>query len=304
MAVHGWLILDKPAGMTSTRAGSLVKRLLKTKKLGHAGTLDPFATGVLPLALGEATKTIPYVVADEKAYRFQITWGEERTTEDIEGDVMRVHGHRPEAGAIAGVLPQFLGSIMQQPPIYSALKIKGECAYALARRGEDVVLAQRLVHIHSLALISIDNKDQATFEVTCGPGTYVRSLGRDIARLLGTFGYLSQLRRLKVGKFDETTVISMENFEKISHNSKGQSVILSIGAVLDDIPAVPVSESDMLRIQRGQDISTSQMWDNGQTMALWYGNDVIALGVFSQIPNLHPPYTGLIHPQRVLNYNH
>lgn len=290
--VNGWIILDKPAGMTSTRAGSLVKRHLKVKKLGHAGTLDPFATGVLPLALGEATKTMPYVVDGSKAYQFEITWGEARSTEDIEGEVTETSPVRPSLEEIEHALPQFIGTIDQVPPIYSALKIGGMRACDLARQGQEVVMKKRQVTITDLKVIRHDSPDKTTFEVSCGAGTYVRSLGRDLAKTLGTCGHLSTLRRIKVGKFTLDWLISLDNFLDMSHNSIVESVILPIRAVLDDIPAVPVSETDLMRIRHGNAIECIVSFTNETQVVLKSGDEVIALAIYRDEK---------LHPHRVFN---
>ena len=227
-ALNGWVVLDKPAGMTSTKIGSLIKRLLGVKKIGHAGTLDPFATGVLPLAIGEATKTMPYVVGTQKKYEFQITWGTQTDTQDREGQIVATSPIRPSVENIEKALSHFTGFIDQIPPCYSALKIKGQRAYELARRGVSFSLEKRTIHVEKLKLLSIDTPHQATFEVTCGPGTYVRTLGQDMSHFLGTVGHLSQLRRTQVGKFTDKTIITLEKFQEIVHNSKRESVLLSI----------------------------------------------------------------------------
>ena len=292
-ALNGWIILDKPKGMTSTKVGSLVKRILGVKKIGHAGTLDPFATGVLPLAIGEATKTMPYVMGTQKKYQFQITWGEETDTQDLEGTITAASSHRPTKADIESILPRFTGFVDQIPPDYSAVKVKGERAYTLARQGQSLCLPKRTVSIEKIALLSMDSPQHATFEVTCGPGTYVRSLGQDMARSLGTVGHLSQLRRTKVGKFTEKTIISLEKFEEIVHNSNRQSVLVSIGAVLDDIPAVSVSQDSKKRIYQGQPISGGHPLEDGAMVTVLFDSIVIAIGFYKQ---------GLIYPKRVFNY--
>src|SRR6202142_4366411 len=193
--VHGWLVLDKPIGMTSTHAVSVVKRLFSAKRAGHAGTLDPLASGCLPIALGEATKTVPFVFDGRKTYQFTVRWGEERDTDDAEGRVVAESQSRPDAAAIRAELPRFTGTIEQVPPRFSAVKIDGERAYDLARDGETVELAPRAVTIYRLELVETPDPDHAMFSAECGKGTYVRSLARDLGRLLGVFGHVSALRR-------------------------------------------------------------------------------------------------------------
>ncbi len=201
--VHGWIILDKPIGMTSTHAVAVVKRLFSAKRAGHAGTLDPLASGGLPIALGEATKTVPFVMDGRKRYRFTVRWGEERDTDNSEGRPVAASDDRPSAEAIRALLPRFTGLIEQVPPQYSAIKIQGERAYDLAREGETVELQPRPVEIHELVLLDQPDNDHSVFEAECGKGTYVRSLARDMGRLLGCFGHVSALRRTACGPFDE-----------------------------------------------------------------------------------------------------
>ena len=191
--VNGWLVLDKPVGMTSTHAVSRLKRVFNAKKAGHAGTLDPLASGILPVAFGEATKTVPFVQDGEKAYRFTARWGVETDSDDSDGKVTRTSAHRPSPDDIAAALPRFLGEIMQQPPAFSAIKIGGERAYDRARDGEHVEIAARPVTIHALDLVSA-TADEAVLEARCGKGTYVRALARDLGRMLGCLGHVSALQ--------------------------------------------------------------------------------------------------------------
>lgn len=204
--VNGWVIVDKPEGMSSAHVVAKIKRLFKAKKAGHGGTLDPLATGVLPIALGEATKTLSYVLDGAKAYRFQLKWGEGRTTDDREGEITKISDKRPNANEIKDILPQFIGHIEQIPPSYSALKVNGKRAYTLAREGQSVSLPPRQIVISSLILLE-STPDTATFEVSCSKGTYVRSLARDLASKLGTYAHITQLRRLKAGFFHEKDAI-------------------------------------------------------------------------------------------------
>jgi len=192
--VHGWVIVDKPVGMTSTFAVSVVKRLFCAKRAGHAGTLDPLASGCLPIALGEATKTVPFVMEGRKSYRFTVRWGEERDTDDAEGKVIDTSARRPDAAEIAALLPRFVGTIDQVPPRFSAVKIEGERAYDLARDGEAVELDARPVAIHRIELVETPDADHAAFEAECGKGAYVRALARDMGRALGCLGHVSALR--------------------------------------------------------------------------------------------------------------
>jgi tRNA pseudouridine55 synthase len=255
--VHGWVVLDKPVGMTSTHAVSVVKRLFSAKRAGHAGTLDPLASGALPIALGEATKTVPFVMDGRKVYRFTVRWGEERDTDDAEGRVIASSDQRPSADAIRALLPSFTGIIQQVPPRYSAIKIEGERAYDLARDGEEVTLAARPVEIGRLELVNLPDSDHAVLEAECGKGTYVRSVARDLGRTLGCFGHVSALRRTAVGPFGEKTMILLEQLEALCHRAaSGEAsladALMPVETALDDIPALAVSRADAARLQRGQ----------------------------------------------------
>ncbi|HVG50941.1 MAG TPA: tRNA pseudouridine(55) synthase TruB, partial [Xanthobacteraceae bacterium] len=201
--IHGWIVLDKPVGMTSTHAVAVIKRLFKAKRVGHAGTLDPLASGALPIALGEATKTVPFVMDGRKRYRFTVRWGDERDTDDSEGRTTHTSEARPDAAAILALLPNYVGKIEQVPPQYSAIKIAGERAYDMAREGQTVALVARPVEIHALELVETPDADHAVFEAECGKGTYVRALARDFGRALGSFGHVCALRRSQAGPFTE-----------------------------------------------------------------------------------------------------
>jgi tRNA pseudouridine55 synthase len=255
--VHGWVVLDKPVGMTSTHAVSVVKRLLKAKRAGHAGTLDPLASGALPIAVGEATKTVPFVMDGRKLYRFTVRWGEERDTDDAEGRVVARSDQRPSIEAIKALLPSFTGTIAQVPPRYSAIKVEGERAYDLARDGEVVELEARPVEIARLAVVGADDPDHTVLEAECGKGTYVRSLARDLGRALGCFGHVSALRRAAVAPFGEETMILLEQLEALCHRAaSGEAsladALMPVETALDDIPALAVSRADAARLQRGQ----------------------------------------------------
>lgn len=211
--VSGWLVLDKPLGMGSTDAVSKIKWLFKAEKAGHAGTLDPLASGILPIALGEATKTVPYVMDGAKVYRFTVQWGAETATDDAEGEVLNASDTRPAREAVEALLPAYTGTIQQKPPAYSAIKIAGERAYDLARGGEAVDIPAREVEIESLKIVS-HTDDRTAFEVDCGKGTYVRSLARDMGRDLGCYGHVVELRRTVVDPFDEEDAVALEDLEK------------------------------------------------------------------------------------------
>ena len=255
--VHGWLILDKPYGMTSTQAVGKVRWLFNAEKAGHGGTLDPLASGLLPIALGEATKTVSHAMDGRKIYRFTAQWGEERTTDDLEGEISATSGKRPSREEIESILPRFTGEIMQAPPAFSAIKVDGERAYDLARAGEAVDLAPRPVLIGELKLVAAE-ADHATFEVTCGKGTYIRSLARDMGRALGSAAHVSVLRRVAVGPFTEAHMISLENLDDLSHKAPGGNAIngalLPIETVLDGIPALAIDADQARRLRLGQPV--------------------------------------------------
>ena len=255
--VHGWIVLDKTVGMTSTQAVGAIKRLFSCKSAGHAGTLDPLASGCLPIALGEATKTVPFVMDGRKVYRFTVRWGEERDTDDADGKVVATSALRPERAAIEALLPTYTGTISQVPPQYSAIKIAGERAYDLARDGETVELAARPVEIHRLELVNSPDPDHSEFEAECGKGTYVRSLARDMGRALGCHGHIEALRRETVAPFDQNDMISLEQLTVLCHRAAAgeaslADAILPVETALDDIPALAVSRADAARLQRGQ----------------------------------------------------
>jgi len=281
-AVNGWINLDKPLDMTSTQAVGKIKKLLGMKKVGHAGTLDPLATGVLPIAVGEATKTVQYLQNREKGYDFTITWGEARDTDDREGDIIATSDVRPTVEQIIAALPAFIGEIDQIPPRYSAIKMNGERAYDLAREGVDFALQPRTVTIHALSLLS-SGHDSATFTMTCGKGTYVRSLARDLAEKLGTVGHISMLRRTFVGGFDAKNAISFDKLSEIVDNKGAQEACLDIGLALDDIPALPLSQQEASRLRNGQKIIFSAKPDmdrlNGHGINPLTAKDEIVLAV-------------------------
>jgi tRNA pseudouridine55 synthase len=251
--VHGWVVLDKPVGMSSTHAVSVVKRLFQAKRAGHAGTLDPLASGVLPIALGEATKTVPFVIEGRKVYRFTVRWGEERDTDDAEGRITASAPDRPSAAAVAALLPRFVGQIAQVPPRFSAVKIDGERAYDLARDGEAVDIAPRQVEIHHLELTETPDPDHATLLAECGKGTYVRALARDMGRALGCLGHVAGLRRTAVGPFGEDVAVGIDALQRLrSGEAIERAALLPVEAGVAALPAVQVSSSDAGRLARGQ----------------------------------------------------
>jgi tRNA pseudouridine55 synthase len=247
--VNGWVVLDKPVGMTSTHAVARLKRVFNAKKAGHAGTLDPLASGVLPVAFGEATKTVPFVQDGEKAYRFTIQWGAETDSDDADGTVVARSDLRPQTTDIVAALPQFTGTILQTPPAFSAIKIAGERAYDIARDGEMPELQPRPVTIHELALVAI-NADDATFEARCGKGTYVRAIARDLGRLLGCLGHVTALRRTRVGPFGEAEAVPLAQIEDASV----PDALRRVEAGLLELPQVVVDRDSAARLRRGQSV--------------------------------------------------
>jgi len=297
--VHGWVVLDKPVGMTSTHAVSVVKRLFNAKRAGHAGTLDPLASGALPIALGEATKTVPFVMDGRKLYRFTVRWGEERDTDDAEGRVVARSDQRPLTDAIAALLSSFTGCIQQVPPRYSAIKIEGERAYDLARDGETVELSARPVEIGRLDLVGSPDPDHSVLEAECGKGTYVRSLARDLGRALACFGHVSALRRAAVGPFGEETMILLEHLEALCHRAaSGEAtladILMPVETALDDIPALAVSRADAARLQRGQAVLL-----RGRDAPNFRGT--VYVTVSGQLLALAELDSGEIVPKRVFN---
>jgi tRNA pseudouridine55 synthase len=252
--VHGWVVVDKPVGITSTDAVSVVKRVFGAGKAGHAGTLDPMATGVLAVALGEATKTVPFAMAAEKTYRFTACWGEARDSDDAEGKVIGTSDRRPLDSEIEVLLPRFVGNIKQTPPAYSAIKVRGERAYDLAREGETPELEAREVNIHQARMVGRPDCDHAEFEMLCGKGAYVRAWVRDLAQALGTLGYVSSLRRTAIGTFSVNDAIPLENLKLLMHSPAAFEHLKPISAALDGIPAVAVSGSDAVRLRSGNAI--------------------------------------------------
>ncbi len=250
--IHGWVVIDKPLGLSSMQTTSRVKRLLSTRKAGHAGTLDPLASGILPIALGEATKTIPFMVDAAKTYEFTIRWGQQTNTDDQEGEILNVSDARPSQEEIQKILPEFIGKISQVPPAFSAVKINGKRAYALARGGKEVVLQPREITVHNLDLLDMPDHDHATFKCHCGKGTYIRSLARDIALKLQTFGHVSYLRRTVVGVFDEKNAISLDFLENMSHKGHVEESIFPLDWVLDDIPDLILNPEEERRFCHGQ----------------------------------------------------
>ncbi|MEN3952154.1 tRNA pseudouridine(55) synthase TruB [Iodidimonas sp. SYSU 1G8] len=287
--ITGWIVVDKPQGVTSAHAVARVKRMLDAAKVGHAGTLDPLATGVLPLALGDATKLVSYAMGGSKTYKFTVQWGEGRDTDDSEGAVTGTSDVRPDAAAIEAVLPEFTGLIQQKPPSYSAIKVDGERAYDLARDGAPPDLPPREVQVDRFSLLAA-GADSADFEVDCGKGTYVRSLARDLGVRLGTFGHVTALRRTRVGPFHEADSFSLDKIGELGNSAPPSGLLLPIETPLDDIPAVAVMESEADRLRHGQAVFVPRQL-NGEVVIKVSGK-AVGLGVLED---------GNLKPKRLFN---
>lgn len=306
--VSGWVIFDKPKGMKSTEAVSQIKWLFHAQKAGHAGTLDPLASGLLPIALGEATKTVPYVMQGKKTYRFHIAWGQERSTDDREGEITKTSLKRPTQGEILALLPQYTGIILQTPPQFSAIKIAGNRAYDLAREGEIVEIAPREVEIETFKFIEMPSKECSIFEITCGKGTYVRSLARDMGRDLGCYGHIADLRRIAVAPFDEEDLITWDELKAaISPNKnttdENQSsfekdfstldeLLIETGAALDCLPHYTLTGTQAQRVMRGHSIPlcADKTPLDEEEVCLLYKEQLLAIGTLDK---------GLFKPKRI-----
>ena len=258
LAKNGWLVIDKPSGITSFQVVKVIRKLYSVKKAGHAGTLDPLATGILPVALGEATKTIPYTIYTDKTYHFTVCWGDDRDTNDSDGRVIATSKKRPSEESIMNILENFKGKFEQVPPDYSAIKVNGQRAYKLAREQKPVQLKARTVEVKSIKLLKIPDPDHAEFCVTTSKGFYVRSLARDLGLKLGTFGHIVSLRRSQVGSFYEKDSILLDSLLALEHSRDKFEALLPVERALDDIPALSLSESSAERLRCGQSISVTE----------------------------------------------
>ena len=312
---HGWLSIHKSAGISSAKVVAIVKRCFDGVKTGHAGTLDPLASGVLPIALGEATKTISYVMTAEKSYRFSMKWGAETQTDDTEGAITRTSAYLPSKAEITAILPKFTGLIDQVPPDYSAVKIDGKRAYALARSRDKVktekpvmekpLLGARQIRIDQLQLLSADTQS-AEFEVHCGKGAYIRSLARDIGRALNSAAHVTALERRSVGKFHIGDAISLDFLQEMGQSARASDAILSVMTVLDDIPAVALTDAEAKKLQFGQKLSLDGQRCSRLRAALNQARDREhtdrAIAVFDGRPvALVALKDSVLSPQRVLN---
>ncbi|SDR24702.1 tRNA pseudouridine(55) synthase TruB [Pseudovibrio sp. Tun.PSC04-5.I4] len=313
-SVNGWLVLDKPLNLTSNDALSQLKRIFHPEKVGHAGTLDPLATGCLPIAFGEATKTVPYVMDGRKVYRFEVTWGTQTTTDDAEGEPVKTSDVRPSVDEITAVLSEFCGSIEQTPPIFSAIKVDGNRAYDLARSGEDVKLEPRTIEVHRLDLIECPDENRAIFEAECGKGTYVRALARDLGERLGTCGCVTELRRLLVGPFGEEQMVTLDElraakeamkvdceegeespFENPLENAALMETIKPVETALYQLTELRITSDAAARVRRGNSILLrgADAPIGPEEIYVVSGGKLIAFGEVSK---------GEFQPKRVFNH--
>ena len=294
--IHGWLLVDKPLGVGSTDVVSKARWAFQAQKAGHAGTLDPLASGLLAVAFGEATKTIPYAGDGLKSYEFDVAWGAATATDDLEGPVIARSDKRSTEAQIRAALPLFLGEIQQRPPAYSAIKLDGERAYDLARRGEEVDIAPRPIWMEALRLVERPDEDRSRFEMTCGKGGYVRSIARDLGEALGCHAHVTRLRRTAAGPFKIADAISFDLLDEFRNKDGSESALLPVAAGLDDIPALPVDRilaSDLMmgrkvRFARAAETDLQQ----GDTVWASFEGTPVAIGVYRH---------GELHPNRVFN---
>ena len=298
--VDGWLVLDKPVGMSSSAAVVAVRRLLNAAKAGHAGTLDPLASGVLPIALGEATKTVACAMSGWKIYRFLIAWGEARDTDDREGEVIGRSAVRPDRAAIEAMLPGFAGTLLQRPPVFSALKVAGTRAYERARQGDPAELAPRPVEIRDLRLLAQPDPDHAEFEAVVGKGTYIRALARDLGEALGTVAHIAALRRHSVGRFGLELAISLDKLAALGHSAAAFGHLLPIETALDDIPALALTEAEAHRLRCGQAVTPLRPSDRARIDQLGDGATLCAT-IGGKLVALVEVAAGGLRPVRVLN---
>ncbi|MCR4377991.1 MAG: tRNA pseudouridine(55) synthase TruB [Rhodospirillales bacterium] len=298
--VHGWVIIDKPKGMSSAQVVGKVRWLLDAQKAGHGGTLDPLATGVLPIALGEATKTVSFVMDGAKTYRCWVKFGRSTTTDDAEGETVETSEKRPTWSQIEAVLGEFQGDVEQIPPVYSAIKIDGQRAYKRARADEIVEMPSRTVRIDRIVLVDMPTPDVAIIDVDCGKGTYIRALARDLALRLGTVGHVADLRRTRSGPFTEEGAISLDSLETLGHSARLEDVVLPLKTALDDIPALALTDAEAGKLRQGQPASATTVLSRTPDMKVSPGETVVVMQ--GEIPVALARIEGdEIRPIRVLN---
>ncbi|MGV9008327.1 tRNA pseudouridine(55) synthase TruB [Brevundimonas sp.] len=299
--VNGWVCFDKPFEMGSTEAVSKLRRLFNAQKAGHAGTLDPLASGILPIALGEATKTVPFLMDAEKVYRFTINWGVSTDSIDREGEIVGRSDVRPSVEAVKAALPSFVGDIDQTPPRFSAIKVDGQRAYDLAREGADFELASRRVTIHEAAVTDAPDADHIEITMRTGKGVYVRSLARDLALMLGAEGHVSALRRERVGPFSVENAVTLDILADLVHRDAASEGLLAVATALDDIPELAVTDQDAFSLRQGRPIVLlprqvetlkGQLQGDARTVSVFLGQTLVALGQLR---------AGRLEPDRVFN---
>jgi tRNA pseudouridine55 synthase len=292
--VHGWLVIDKPGGITSSAVVNRARWALGARKAGHAGTLDPLATGILAVAFGEATKTVPWVTDAPKCYRFTIRWGEARTTDDAEGAVVETRPERPSEAAILAALPAFTGDILQVPPQFSAVKVEGERAYELARAGAALDLAARPLHVERLSLIAVPDADHAVFEMVCGKGGYVRALARDLGRALGCLGHVSELRRLWSGPFGEADAVAFAELDRLARTPALEALLKPVAAGLAGLPELPCTAEGAARLRQGSPgMVLAASTQHGDEAWASFAGAPVAIGIYR---------AGELHPTRVFHF--
>jgi len=299
--VNGWVCFDKPFEMGSTEAVSKLRRLFNAQKAGHAGTLDPLASGILPIALGEATKTVPFLMDAEKVYRFTINWGVSTDSIDREGEIVGRSDVRPSVEAVAAALPSFVGDIDQTPPRFSAIKVDGQRAYDLARDGAEFELASRRVTIHEAAVTDAPDADHVEITMRTGKGVYVRSLARDLAIMLEAEGHVSALRRERVGPFSVDNAVTLDILADLVHRDAASEGLLPVATALDDIPELAVTDQDAFSLRQGRPIVLlprqvetlkGQLHGDARTVSVFLGQTLVALGQLR---------AGRLEPDRVFN---
>ena len=291
--ISGWLVVDKPAGPTSTAVVNKVRWALDAKKAGHAGTLDPEATGVLAVALGEATKTVPYITDALKAYEFTVRLGVATNTDDAEGEVLETSDLRPDDEEIKAALAQFIGDIEQVPPQFSAVKIDGERAYKRARDGEEMELAARPLYVESLLLIDRPDADHVTLEMVCGKGGYVRSIARDLGRALGCLGHVRELRRIWSGPFDAADGLTLDQIDALARTPELDAHVLPLEQGLADLPEVKATAEGATRLRYGNPgMVIAHDVEYGDECWASFDGQAVAVGRFK---------AGELHPSRVFN---
>lgn len=299
--INGWVCLDKPFEMGSTEAVSRIRRLFNAQKAGHAGTLDPLASGILPIALGEATKTVPMMMEAKKVYRFTINWGVSTDSVDREGEIIARSDVRPTLDQVKAALPAFVGDIDQTPPRFSAIKVDGARAYDLARDGVEFELQARSVTIHSAEVTDAPDADHVEIRILTGKGVYVRSLARDLALALGAEGHVSALRRERVGPFSTENAVTLDSLEEMVHRGAASEGLLPVATALDDIPDLAVTEQDAFSLRQGRPIVLlprqvetlkTRLSDGSRTVSAFQGQTLVALCQLR---------AGRLEPDRVFN---